>query len=223
MNRWSDRTPAPAFDNPTARLPGASCRYGKSSPSPSWSHSRVPTWSMTGSIRTVAGGIQVSLTNNGPDAFNGFLIQMVHVGSPHGAWRWSEAPAAPARPPAMSGAVCPAGLRARVNPHRQDHHRRALPAERRRAPLRRADLGRAFSPAGTATGPKPPCRCLSLDARIIPASISLGPGPGKVDHGPSLALDFTLHWTLRCSAGTGNGCTGTCATHRAHVHRARLE
>jgi hypothetical protein len=66
-----------------------------------------------------------------------------------------------------------------------------------------------FSPAGTATGPKPPCRCLSLGVRIIPASISLSPGPAKVDRGPSLALAFNLRWSLRCSSGGGSGCKGT--------------
>jgi hypothetical protein len=164
---------------------------------------------MTGSIKTVAGGIQVSLTNNGPDAFNGFLIQMVPSVHHTGVM--------------MDGGTCgpgPADSNVRCGIPQPGFepgatHIVTITTDRPYPPNGGAHLFAGptfdgpFSPAGTATGPKPSCQCLSLAARIIPASIALTPGPAKADHGPSLALDFTVHWALRCSGGSGSGCRGT--------------
>jgi hypothetical protein len=178
-------------------------------PSPSWSHSKAPNWSLTGSIKTIAGGIQVSLTNTGTDAFNGFLIQMVpsvhHTGVAMDGGTCGPGPAASN----VRCGIAPPGfvpgttriVRITIDgpyPPNGGAHLFAGPT-----------FDGPFRPAGTATGPKPPCQCLSLAAQILPASIALTPGPAKAGHGPSLALDFTLHWTLRCSSGTGSGCRGT--------------
>ena len=178
-------------------------------PSPSWSHSSASTSSLTGSIKTVAGGIQVSLTNSGTDAFNGFLIQMVpsvhHTGVVMDGGTCGPGPAASnvrcgiPSPGFVPGATHIVTITTDgPYPPNGGAHLFAGPT-----------FDGPFSPAGTATGPEPPCRCLSLDARIIPASIALTPGPAKAGHGPSLAVDFTLHWALRCSGGTGSGCKGT--------------
>ena len=180
-------------------------------PSPSWSHPRASTSSLTGTIKTVAGGIQLSLTNNGTDAFNGFLIQMVtsvrHTGAVMEGGSCRPGPAASnvicgiASPGFVPGATHTVTITIDgPYPPNGGAHLFAGP------------LGGPFSPAGSATGPEPlsrRARVYRLGARIIPASIALTPGPAKPGHGPSLAVDFTLHWTLRCSGGTGSGCKGT--------------
>jgi hypothetical protein len=167
---------------------------------------------MTGSIKTVADGIELSLTNNGTDAFKGFLIQMVTSVHQRGAVMEGGS-CSPG--PAASNVVC---LVAGPGFLAGETHIVTITTDGPYPPNGGAHLfagpvGGPFSPAGTATGPEPPppppCTCLSLGARIIPASIALTPGPAKAGHGPSLAVDFTLHWTLQCSGGTGSGCNGT--------------
>lgn len=53
------------------------------------------------------------------------------------------------------------------------------------------------------TGP-PPCRCLTLNARILPNSLKIT-NPGEVG---IMHLEFAVHWTLNCTTGAG-GCKGT--------------
>jgi hypothetical protein len=179
-------------------------------PSPSWSHSRASTSSLYGTIKTVPNGIQLSLTNNGTDAFNGFLIQMVtsvqHRGAVMEGGTCSPGPAASNVQCAIAGAGFVPGATRIVTITTDGPY-----PPNGGAHLFTGPFGGPFSPAGNATGPEPatPCTCLSLGARIIPASIALTPGPAKADHGPSLALDFTVNWALRCSGGTGSGCKGT--------------
>ena len=178
-------------------------------PSPSWSHPRASTSSLTGSIKTVAGGIEVSLTNNGTDAFNWFLIQMPpsvhHTGATMDAGGCGPGPDAStvrcgiASPGFVPGASHVVMIKT-DGPYPPNGGAQLFTG---------AIFSGPYSPAGTATGPEPPppppaqpCKCASLIARIVPASVKLE-HPTK----PVMTLHFTVHWLLSCSKGTG-GCTG---------------
>jgi hypothetical protein len=188
-------------------------------PSPSWSHgSSASNASLTGTIKIFTGGIDVSVTNNGPDSTNWVWIRMVPSVHHTGA--------------TMDGGGCGPGgdantVRCGIGaPGFQvgsTHVVRIMtdgPYPPNGAQLFTSEI---FSgppvPAGTATGPAPsapppppppaakPCTCASLTARIVGSSLKF-----ESEGSSSFQLEMTLHWVLGCTKGNG-GCKGRLQVH----------
>lgn len=62
-------------------------------------------------------------------------------------------------------------------------------------------------PAAPPPGPRKPCKCILLTARIVPSSFQVKTyGIGGV-----VRVDLNIHWTLNCLKGFGPRCRGTLA------------
>jgi hypothetical protein len=67
-------------------------------------------------------------------------------------------------------------------------------------------------------GPRKPCKCILLTARIVPSSFQVETYGNKGE----VRLDFNIHWTLNCLKGFGPRCRGTLAMNAPRIGHSLL-
>jgi hypothetical protein len=176
---------------------------------PSASHAATTEVNLSGVITRIPGGIEVAITNNGPDLAKYVYVRM--NGGEHTDCSADEggacADGGDANTVRAFWASFPPGVTRHVRIMTKEPYRAGAGAQLLNGNL--INSPPAF--AGTATGPPPApppppkpktCKCTSLTARIVPQSLRQ-----KHPLSGNLALSFDVQWTIKCTKGSG-GCTG---------------
>lgn len=172
-------------------------------PATSWSHPARVASSLTGTIEVVPGGIKVTVTNNGSDAFNYFLIKMVPSVHHTSATidRGGGCGAGPDSNTVRCG-ISFAGFKPGETYTVTIMTDAAYPANGGAQLFAGVGTsGTSFTPAGNATGPAAPpptpCLCESFD--------ELGASPSNFTDSHTFVFD--IDYKLECTGGAGT-CRG---------------